>query len=192
MTKRWMIPHRTAEKLRKLSVPLFYTNEWSVNKKKIIFYKILNGSLDWIKKSLVELNLEINEAESEIYILCSALFDRFDKNKSSIVPYVENNIIWQASKLIKIYKNNKEIPHGLIELDESYEMNGEIYLTSPEFLFEKKWLGKHLSQSQKQLILKILTTDSLTVRSLANECRVSKSTMQSQLQNIAIVIKERL
>lgn len=187
---KWLIPYSTANKLRKLSKPLFYETEWPLDRRRYVFHRVLVDSLQWIHFKLLDLGLEAHEANSEIFLLCCDLFNRFDRSKSSIVPYIENNISWMAAELIKKYNKQKEIPSGLLQLDEEYEIYEEYYLTSPAFLFENKWLARDLSQSQKNLILKILTNESLTLRSLANECRLSYVTIQTQLQNIATAIKD--
>lgn len=187
---KWLIPYATASKLRKLSNSLFYKNDWPLARRRNVFYRVLVDSLQWIHFKLIEQGLEVYEANSEIFLLCCNLFERFDRSKSSIVPYLENNVRWMAAELIKKYNKQKEIPSGLLQLETEYEIETEYYLTSPAFLFEKKWLARHLSKSQKNFILKILTNESPTLRSLANECRLSRATIQTQLQNIAIVIKD--
>lgn len=189
---KWLIPYKTAQKLRKLSIPLFYEEELSLTKKRIIFWRVLNSSLLWIHTRLVEIGLDPCEADSEIFILCCELFDKFDINKSSIIPYIENNIRFKAAELMRKVKKDPAILSGLLQLEGTYEMDNEVYLTSPGFLFENKWLAKNLSQAQKNLILKILTTDPLTKKDLANRCRLSKNTVRTQLQNIAIAFKGRL
>ena len=189
---KWLVPAATARKLRKLAIPLFYEDEWTLAKKYKVFWRVLGDSLLWIHIRLLKAGLEPFEANSEIFLLCCRLFREFDTSKSSIVPYLENNISWMAAELLRKYKQSPEIPSGLIQTEGTYEMEGEIYLTSPGFLFENKWLAKGLSKAQKNLILKILTTDSLTERNLANRCRFSKNTVRTQLQHLAAAFKGRL
>lgn len=188
--QKWLIPYATANKLRKLATPLFYENNWPLDRKRNVFYRVLSDSLQWVHFRLMELGLEPPEANSEVFLLCCDLFKRFDTGQSSIIPYLENNIGWMAAELIKKYSKRKEIPSGLLQLDGQYEIQDEYYLTSPAFLFEEKWLARDLSQSQKNLILKVLTDESPTLRSLANKCRLSYVTIKTQLQNIATAIKE--
>jgi hypothetical protein len=185
------LSYKTKEKLRFYSFSLFYSNTWNINHRRYVFFLIIKSDLGWIRSLLEKHGLENEEIDSEIFLLSVRLFDGFNTEKSSIIPYLEKSINWKVSSLLRKYKKSNKITKPPIK-ENSYTIEKEFYLKSPNFLFENRWIGKNLSFSQKNLILKILTMDFVTVRDLANECRLSKSTIATQLQDIAAVLKERL
>ena len=188
--KRYALSSKTRKILRNYANALFHKKRWSAAKRRYVFYLILRSSLDWVYDGLLKTNLEKDEIESEIFLLTTRLFSRYDPYKSSIVPYIEKHLPWKVGMLIKKYTQSD--PNYEAPIEYSYEMDdNEFYLTSPGFLFEKKWLAKHLSQAQKHLILRVLLTDSISLRSLAKECRLSKSAVAGRLQYIADIIEER-
>lgn len=191
LATRSFLPYRTKEKLRKYAGIMFHSDKLPVSRRRYTFYLILRDSLDWVRAKLKELELEENEIESEIFLLTADLFGSYRKTKMSIVPYVEKHITWRAARVIERHEPNTP-PVELYAEPNSYEIDSEFYLTSPEFIFETSWIARHLSQSQKNLILKVLTTDSTSIRNLANECRLSKSNVATQLQDIATVLQGRL
>ena len=185
------LPHKTKKTLRNYTNALFHQKKWPVSKRRYVFYLILKSSLGWIKDSLLTAGLEEDEAESEIFLLTTRLFTDYNPNKSSIVPYIERYLSWKVADLINKYKKEQTLSAEFLCIENSYEIESEFYLTIPGFLFEERWLAKSLSQFQKHLILKVLSTDSTSARSLANNCLLGKSTVCKQLQDIADIIKER-
>lgn len=186
----WIVPYKARKILRKLTAALFHEENISPGKKHRVFYEIMKPALEWILDAFEDLGLEEDEASSELYLFTCVVFDNFDASKSSIVPYLENNMLWLFSEYKRKFKMQVEEPIGLTTTEGSYTIESEFYLTSPEFMLETKWLGKNLSSGQKNLILKILTADNLSVKSLADECRLSRTNVETQLQNIATVIKK--
>lgn len=189
--KRWAIPQKRKALLRSYASVLFYSDEWALSSKRYIFYVLLRPVLDWVKDSLVSAGLEPEEAESEIFLLSARLFKDYDPHQWSIVPYLERHVPWKVSSLLQKVEPPPEVPVGLLKQEGSYEMEFEPGLSVPGFIFEDKWLARNLSQRDKHLILKILTVDEPRVRNLSDACKVSKSTVANNLQNVADNMKGR-
>ena len=182
------LSHKTKVLLRQYTEALF-SDKWPVEKRRYVFYLILRKELKWLMEKLLALGLEKDEIESEIYIFCCNLYDEYDITRSSIIPYLFTVLNWKAKELLEKYSKDEELL-SLAEAYDSYTIENEFYLRIPNVLFETKWLLKSLSQYQKNIILKIIEVDVPTARVLAHRCRVSKSTIATQLQNIAAELKK--
>jgi hypothetical protein len=156
-----------------------------------VFYVLLRPALGWVEDSLLNAGLEPDEVESELFLLTARLFRDFDPLRSSIIPYLEKYVPWKVAALLRQITPPPETPVGLLSLEETYEMEFEPGLSAPGFIFEDRWLARNLSQRDKHLILKILTVDEPRVRNLSDACKVSKSTIASNLQNVADIMKGR-
>lgn len=188
----WFLPESRRQLIR-LYTNAFHSREWSSHRRKYLLYLILRPAIGWIKDGLMEMDLEPEEAESEIFLLVCKLFSGYDADKSCFLYHIESNLPWRVTDLMKrLRKQQVEEPAGLLVNDEAYEMDGEVYLTVPNLLFETRWLTKNLSQYEKNLILRMLIEDQPSCRALANSCQVSKSTMNKDLQILAGKLKGRL
>lgn len=185
------LTRKTKRILRNYANALFHQKKGSLSRRRYVFYLALRSSLGWVKDSLIDEGLEEDEAESEIFLLTTRLFKKYNPERSSIVPYIEGCLSYKAADLIRKHKEPPALPPRFLHPEESYEIEGEYYLTGPGFLFENRWLAKNLSRSQKHLILKVLMTDSTGARSLANNCLLGKSTVTNQLQDIAGIMEGR-
>jgi hypothetical protein len=138
--------------------------------------------------------LEPDEAESELYLLCARLFENFDKDKSSIIPYLRSHIPWKAHHLIrKLTKyHRREDTCGLTMLPEELDMiHEEYYWRVPDVLIIDKFVGKLFTRDQKYLISKILMSEDnkLTTKDLAISCGVSRPTMIDRLSDLKESLK---
>jgi hypothetical protein len=147
----------------------------------------------WFKKELVQkYNLEPDEAESELYILCANLFKGFDYTKSSIIPYLSKHIPWKINHLKRKLDKTllTEEASGFTILDSSYEIEEEYYWSVPEILINDKYVGKSFTKSEKYLIYIILTSgnNALSQQCIANICNVDRKTIASKISDIREVL----
>ena len=184
-----LIPARNKNLLRKYEGVLFYSDSQLLEDRIYGFYLLVRPLLGWLKKELVALNLEVDEAESELYILCGALFRRFERDKSSIIPYLEKQLPWQAANLLKTIKKQtrplEESPYR--DMSMPYIMDEEFYWRVPGILFEDKYVGKCFTRGEKYLIYMILTTDdkNLSVKKLADKAQMDRRRMKDILSDIS-------
>lgn len=186
----WYLPEKRRKLLRNYSRALT-SREYSMADKRYVLYLLLRPSLVWLKNQLKEKGLEEDEAESEIYILIDMLLKKYDPTRSSFVPYVEKQLPWIASRVVNNQKELKEIPYG-IDIDYgSYQIEEEVGLSVPNILLEKRWIARDLSFSEKNLILRLLTADDSSCRTLANGCGESKSSINNRLNDLSDKLKGR-
>ena len=179
---------------RKYEGTLFHSDIGSPHDKMYGFYLLLRPQLNWVKESILEKGLTSNEAESELYIVCSAIYLGYDKTKSSIIPYLEKQIPWYISKMLKKIENSvclDEVPAGLIDGGGSYEMKEEFYWKVPSILLEERYVGKCFTRSEKYVMYKILVSDRrhLSIQKLAKTCNIDRKTMKSILSDLKEVIQ---
>jgi hypothetical protein len=186
----WYLPEKRRNLLRNYARALTGIN-YSLSERRYVLYILLRPSLTWFAKALIETGLEEDEVESEIYILIHNLLKKYNPSRSSLVPYIENQLPWAASKILSIHKKTIETPIGIdIELG-SYNMQEEVCLSVPNILLESKWIVRDLSFSEKNLILRLLTADDSSCRTLANDCGDSKSSINNRLNDLSDKLKGR-
>lgn len=182
------LPESRKRLLRNYAGTLFNT-EGPQQPRQYTFYVLLRPVLDWAKTAFVEAGLEPDEAESELFLLTIRIFNKYDLTKSSIVPYVERAITWEVSSFIK--KLSRKEVRDPFEHEISYQMPDEIYLSIPAFLLENKWLARDLSRAEKHLILRLLVNEHQGCRTLADDCRMGKTAMNTRLSNLVGKIRGR-
>jgi hypothetical protein len=186
----WHLPERRRKLLRNYSRALT-SREYSKSDKRYVLYLLLRPSLTWFKNALKKKGLEEDETESEVYILTDRLLNRYDPTRSSFVPYIEKQLPWMASRAIYNNKELREVPCG-IDIDMgSYEIEQEVCLSVPNILLENRWIARDLSFSEKNLILRLLTADDSSCRTLANGCGESKSSINNRLNDLSDKLKGR-
>lgn len=157
------------------------------------FYLLMRPLLGWAKRHLLELGLLAEEAESELFIMCEKLFSGYDKYKSSLIPYLEKQLPWQISKMfsrVDKYTCTEEEPNGLLALEDVYELDEEFYWSTPNILFEDRYIGKFFTRSEKYVISIVLTADEsdLSAKGLARLCGIDRRTMKEMLEGIQEVL----
>ena len=188
----WYLPEKRRQLVR-LYTNALCSGEWTLARRRYLLFLILRPAIEWIKEKLVEEGLESDEAESEMFLLVSKLFLGYDSEKRCFLYHIERKLPWLVSTLLKkLTKQEKEEPSGLILDEKTYEMDGEVYLTIPNILFEDRWMARDLSQHEKNLILRMLIEDQPGRRALANNRQVSESTIDRDLRILAGKLKGRL
>lgn len=183
-----LIPSARAELLRNYQSVLFHDETNPISERRYVFYLLLRPLLQWLKPILVSKGLEPAEAESELFLLCSDIYDRFNPKKSSIVPYLEKQIPWSIGRLARRFKKKEpEFHYDTIQ----YEMEEEFYWSTPEILIENKFVGKLFTNSEKYVISKILTSDDdkITQVDIAMQLGVSRITVNKHISEIRDKLK---
>lgn len=184
-----MIPAQKKALFRKYEGVIFYSDDYPRKDKLYSFYLLLRPTVGWLKRELVHLGLEPDEAESEIFILADTLFRYFDKERSSIIPYLEKQIPWYTSKLLKSVKNKlRPAKEPLRYYDDfKYEMDEEFYWRVPGILFEERYVGKCFTRPMRYVIFTILMADDkeLSVSRLACQLGIHRHIMRAKLEDIA-------
>jgi len=179
---------------RKYEGTLFHS-ESGVRRDKVYgFYLLLRPVLGWAKVSLMEKGLCSSEAESELYLLTESLFAGYDCSKSSLVPYLEKQIPWYVSKMLKEIDSKMcllEAPSGLLEIYGCYETDEEFYWRTPGILLEDRFIGKSFTRAEKYIISIIIVSDDnkLSVQKLAKACNMDRKRMKSILADIKEVLQ---
>lgn len=187
-----LIPSTQADKLRDYQNGLFHREDIPKSDRRYALYLLLRPRLGWLKAEIKKLDIENDEAESEIYIMCCRLFDRFDPTKSSIVPYLTRHIPWESSRLLKILSKETDIPIGLTQSEELYYMQEEFYWTVPHILLEDRYIGNLFTKDEKYLMYVILESDidELNQVAIAEKIKINRKTWISRMKDLQEVFKE--
>lgn len=191
-----LIPSKRADLIRNYQNALFYQPTEPKSERQYVFYVLLRPILMWVKETMInEFSLEPTEAESELYLLCCRLFDNFDRDKSTLIPYLKRHLPWKVHHLLRKLKRNslREVPAGLIEIpDEPYELQEEYYWKIPNILTTDKYIKNLFTRSQKYFIFKILMSEDnkLTKKDLSVACGISRPTMIQQVSELQKVLND--
>ena len=191
-----LIPSARANLIRSYQNALFYKPTEPKHERQYVFYILLRPILSWVKETMVnDFSLEPEEAESELYLLCCRLFDKFDKDKSTLVPYLKKHLPWKVNHLIrKLNKySQRELPAGLTKIpEEPYKLQEEYYWKIPDLLTTDKFVKKLFTKSLKYYIYKILASedDKLTKKDLSKSCGISRPTMIKQILELQEVLSD--
>ncbi|RLD51553.1 MAG: hypothetical protein DRI97_15540 [Bacteroidetes bacterium] len=184
-----LIPSKIAKNIRRFERSLLDTDLKNRNKS---FYLAVRPFLKWIKPCLIGYSLSKQEAESELFILACDLLERYDPEKSSLVPYLQKQTIWAvASVFTKVDKQTFPFPERE-ETEESYEYEDEFYLTGSFVLLEDKFIPKTLSKGERYIVSTILALDkeSLSQAKLASILSIERPTLKTKLLEIASKLGE--
>jgi hypothetical protein len=187
------LPSSRQKLLRNYQNAIFYNPKEPKKERMYVFYLLLKPSVDWLTESLInKYGLEKDEAESEIYLLCAELFNGFNKNKNSIVPYVEKYLPWKISRLIRKldHQAKKEYLADQPIKENCYFQQEEHYWKIPSILTEERYVGNCFTRGEKYLIFKILSSDDneLDQKHLAESCGISRRNMILKLKDIKEVL----
>ena len=152
-------------------------------------YLLLVPVLKWHRGVLSDLGLSNVEIESELYLMIDSMFRKFDKEKSSLVPYLEKALDWYFSSL----KNNIEKDENLTCLEETKELSlldEEFYFSVPDILYGNSYIKKCFTKAEKYLIYRILISDDdrLSERKLARDIGISRENLRNRLENIRNIL----
>jgi len=187
-----LIPARRAELLRNYEHALFYQKEQPQHERLYAFYLLVRPLFDQLKEDLLLEGLEPDEVESELFILAADIFKGFEPEKSSVIPYLSKALIWKTGHLLRRLEKSSlgETPGGLLKSSRPYRLSNEVYLKSPDILFEDKYLGKCFTKGQKYLISIILTADDKLEKSeLANKAGICKENLRNRLSEIKSILE---
>jgi len=183
-----LIPAKKRVLFRKYEGTLFYSEDHPRHDRVYGFYLLLRPLLQFLKEQLNSYGLEDDEVESELYLLSDTIFSHFDKDRSSILPYLEKQLPWHISKFLKSIEN-KHKPLGNLPFfngETTYNMDEEFYWSVPNILFEEKYVGKCFTRAEKYVIYMIITSsdNDLLVTRLADRCKIDKRRMKTMLSDI--------
>ena len=182
-----LLPSKTKDLLRKYEKAIFHSGR-KKNHKIYALHLLLRPTFNWITVLLLKTGLTPVEVESELYLLVERLYTGYDLNRSSIVPYLENQIPWKVSELVrKVSKPSIEDPSGLISRqEESYEIQEEYYWSAPKILLEERYIGKCFTKSEKYFIYKMLIANDnrLSKKALADDNNMSRQRVDKLLQDL--------
>lgn len=184
----WYLPERCRERLR-ANKDYLITEKIPLHKRSHLLFLLVKDQLGWLKRSITDLGLEPAEADSEIYLVCTGLLKEFEPSNSSLLYYLETRLPWEASRLLKQLSPPPEKAVGLTIETGSYPPEQETSVLFGELLFGNRWIAQTLSDYEKLLIIRLLTTDSLSGRKLAKDCWVDKTLMNEDLQILADKMK---
>jgi len=176
------LPSRRKDLIRKYEVSLFHDDLYSKDEIVNIIYVLLTPVLQWLKDIS---DLEDDEIESEIFLMCEALYRGYNKDKSSFIPFLEFQLPWYLSKLSnKLDKLTEELPKEEYSLEQYIEK--ELFLSVPNIFYFNKWMFKYLNRSEKYIIYMILTSDrdELSQQKLADRMNVERKTIRNKLLRI--------
>ena len=185
---------RRKELFRKYEHVLFYSESYGFQGKNFCFYLLLRPILGWVKSSLLAKGLNNSESESELFILSTEIYMNYDRDKSSIVPYLENQLPWFVSRMIARIEKElclNEVPAGLTEIEGTYLMDENFYWKSPSILLEDRYIGKCFTRSEKYIINTIIVSDDnkLSVQGLAKKCNMDRKRMKARLSDIKEILQ---
>jgi len=181
------LPSATRKLLRYYERVLFHDEGYAKSERVYAFYLLLKPLLEWIRIEIRDIGLVDDEIESEIYILCAELFNKYDKNKSSIVPYIERQLPYFVSNCFNRLNKNYTCQDFLYSPNNTYELDEEFYWRTPGILFEDRYVGKCFTRGQKYIIHRILVSDEKELASkkkLAEACNMSRISMLNKLLEI--------
>ena len=181
-----LIPSRIANNIRTFEHSLLSTDHENRGKG---FYIAIRPILKWVKPYLVREGLTSDEAESELYLLSADLLKGYNPNRSSLVPYVQRQTLWYMEAMSKRVKRFSRFDYEeLGGYDKTYELKDEIYLATPQILFEERYIGKVLDRTEKFIVSQILESDSkeLSQAKLAKRLDIDRKTMRKKLLDIAV------
>lgn len=178
-----LIPSARAALLRNYQSVLFHDKTHPLSERRYVFYLLLRPILEWLKSILMTKGLESAEAESELFIFCSGLFDKFDSTKSSIVPYLNKQIPWSIEHLARRFNKKEAQFYDVIDYE---ELDEEFYWSIPNILTEDRYTGKVFTKAEKYLIFRILALDDdkLTQVDIAEQLGVNRLTANKYLLEI--------
>lgn len=188
---RISIPAKKRKLFRKYEGALFFAiDQFTREERLYAFYLLLLPLLQWLKKDLAEYNLEPEELDSELFLLAERIFSRFDKDKTSIVPYLRTWIpIFIKEMKHKLKKNYGELIVEAPLSDEYHYIDEEFYWN--DIIFQDTWAGKCFTRGEKYFIYVILTSDNnkLSQRSLAETTNMGRQTVNNMLQDLKEVLQ---
>lgn len=175
-------------RIRKYEYSLL-NNEHSYEDRLYTLYLLLLPALKWHRNILSNLGLSKIEIESEIYLMIDSMFKKFDKEKSSLVPYLEKALDWYFSAV----KNNidkNEILTCLEDTEDIYLLDEEFYFSVPDILYGNSYIKKYFTKAEKYLIYRILISDDdrLSERKLARDIGISRENLRNRLENIRNIL----
>lgn len=159
--------------------------EYPYSERLYTLYLILFNKLQLLKLQFDGVDLEPDEIQSELFILCDEIYKKYDRTRSSLVPYLEKYIYIIPSifinKLKKRYSNQKL---SLTEVENSITLS-ECYLSAPNILFENKYIGRFLDRSEKYILYKIILMDEEpSERNISKEIGLSRENTRKRLKEI--------
>lgn len=170
---------------------LFHSNKYSLKQRQYYFYLLLLPTLEFLKQELIDSGLTSYEVDSELFILAANLFNNYNKEKSSIVPYLEKWIPWKVREMFERIEKEKlkEEPIGLPILLEEDFIKEEFYYNN--ILFEDRWIGKSFTRQQKCFIYRIITSDNndLTINCLSRRSKTGRKITKQILLDIKEVMQ---
>ena len=184
-----IIPSKRQKLLRNFQEALFYKEDnYSYQDRSYSFYLLVRPMLEFLKDRL-EGSLEPKEIESELYLMCIDLFNSYDKDRSSIVPYLEKAIPWHIRILFeKVEKLSNNIIDISGELEESTLSDDFCW---KNILLEDRFVGKCFTRGEKYLIYTIIESDKkeLSANAIAKKLNLKRWQVKKRLRELKEVFE---
>lgn len=183
------IPSKRQKLFKNFQDILFYKEEkYTKKEREYAFYLLLRPMLSFLEPQLKE-KLEQDEIESEFFILSIEVFRGYNKEKSSIVPYLEKYLPWYIAAFIRRVSNTEKEPIEMCYPEEEYHINKDFYWKN--ILLEDQYVGKCFTRGEKYIINIIINSDKteLSVSSLAKQVGIRRWRMNDILSEIKEVFK---
>lgn len=175
------IPSKRKQLFRNFQDALFY-KDYSYQERSYSFYLLLRPILEFLKVRLSGY-LEPSEVESVLYLMCIDIFNNYDIDRWSIVPYLENCLPWYISKVIR---EHEEVDDFILLAgeEENYNTIEEFYWKN--ILLEDRYVGKCFTRGEKFVIYNIIESDNdkLSVNALARKLNMKRWAMKKKLQEL--------
>lgn len=182
-----LIPSKTANRLRELEEPLFLRPNLKRSIRQQVFFKAILPLLEWLRvKIRLNYDLEEDEITSELYLMSCDLFNTFNKNKSSIIPYLEKYIIFFAQKLETKLNRCTINKDGLLCRKDFTCIEEEYYWNKKDLLLGNKYISNVFTNSEKYIIINILELDDdkLTKAEIARKLKLNIKTTNRLIENL--------
>jgi len=148
-------------------------------------YLILYENLQLLKSQFDTTLMEPDEIQSELFLLCDDLYRKYDRRRSSLVPYVEKYIYILHTQTIAGLKKRYTSEKIVLTEDENSNNLSECYFSAPNILFENKYIGRILDRSEKYILYKIILMDEEpSERNVSKEIGLSRENTRQRLKEI--------
>lgn len=148
-------------------------------------YLILYNKLQLLKSQFEISTLEPDEIQSELFLLCDDLYKKYDRTRSSLVPYIEKYIYILPTHTIAGLKKRYSSEKISLTEEEISTTLSECYFSAPNILFENKYIGRILDRSEKYILYKIILMDEEpSERNISKEIGLSRENTRQRLKEI--------
>jgi hypothetical protein len=184
------LTRETCQMLREYEA-LFCKKKYPYNTELRLIHKALRPSLNDLRKEFIKVCPDPKEVTAEVYLYLDYLYRKYDKTRSSLVPFFIKYTFLLVSKYIKRVERKNKQDFLLTEPQKEYKIYEEYYLSIPNILLDDKYICKELDRGSKYIIYKILISDNnnISSRELAKETHMSRDKITKKIYDIRQILK---